>query len=246
MTTLEEIQDNTTRNAIGAALEAARACYGEITRARDELNAMESQGVYAEGYIAEQREETAGQVRQVVEGHLDGARAKLDDACLTVTRKLDKLTKLDPDQLAAARGQVAMFLGDLREEPEQLLTAYEQSFDVPTDRRAIEELAERALRVLPDTPDRGMFESNWNRLRERLENRLPFEQRRPRAALGELEQAREYLASVEQAVIASIRALVNPRQTGNLTAYSRVYAYEKELTGEPAIEASVPSATAVG
>lgn len=246
MTMLEEIQPIAARNAIGAALDAARSCYGEVTDARDRLNAMEAGGVYAEGYIAEQREEAARRVRQAVDSHLNGARERIESASLAVTRRLEELAAVDPDELAAAQGQISLFFGDLREDPRQLLTAYEQSFDIPADRRAIEELAARALRVLPDTPDRGVFEADWNRLKDRLENRLPSEQRQPRIALNELERAREYLADVEEAVTAAIAALVDPRRNGNLTAYSKAHIYEEDLAGESIIAASIPAATAVG
>lgn len=163
MTRLEEIQDAAARNAIGAALEAARVSYEEIKAARDDLNAMEARGVYTEGYVEEQRRRQAGAVRQSVEARLAGGRRGVEAARGPVEGKLQKLTAVKPEQLAAAHSAISMFLGDLRESPEQLLTAYEQSFDVPADRRAIEELAQRALRVLP-TPGRGIFEGRWEEL----------------------------------------------------------------------------------
>lgn len=240
MTTLQELQDTTTRNAIGAALEAARASYEEIRIARDELNAMETGGVYAAGYIEEQRQQRADRVSLGVEARLNDARERVGAARASTEGKLASLTAVNPEALAAAHSTIAMFLGDLRENPGQLVTAYEQSFDAPADRRAIEELAARALRTLPDTPARGLFESNFERLRERLEDRLPPEQREPRIMLVELERAMEYLANVEQATTYAIRSLVNPRQAGNLTAFSKASVYEEDLAGESPIEAAIP------
>ena len=240
MTTLEQIKDTTARNAISGALEASRASYEEIRAARDELNAMESQGVYAENYVEEQRRARADRVRGIVEAKLNGAREKVGAARSAIEGKLERMTAVKPDELAAAHGALAPFFGDLRETPGQLLTAYEQSFDVPADRRAIEELAARALRVLPDDPQRGLFENNWERLLERLEDRLPLEQREIRDTLRELERVPEYLAAVEQATTYAIRALVNPRERGNLTALTRASVYEEELTGESAAERDIP------
>lgn len=240
MTKLQQIQDATTRRAITGALEAARGSYEEIRAARDELNAMESRGVYAEGYVEEQRRARADGVRASVEARLEGARDGVASARSATEGKLDKMTAVKPDQLAAAHGALAPFFGDLRENPGQLLTAYEQSFDVPADRRAIEELVARALRVLPDDPERGVFELNWERLRDRLEDRLPFEQREPRLMLGELERTVEYLAAVEQATTHAIRTLVNPRERGNLTALTRASVYEEEMIGESPAEAHIP------
>ena len=246
MTTLQEIQDTTASTAIEAALEAARSCYAEIREARDDLNAMEKQGVYAEGHVEEQRRQRADAARESVEARLTGARRKVEAAEASVEGKLEKLTAVEPARLAAAHGAISMFLGDLRENPAQLLTAYEQSFDVPADRRAIEELAQRALRVLPDTQKRGLFKARWEEMQKRLEDRLPFDQRAPRAALNELARAFGYLASVEQATTAAIGALVNPRQRGKLTAYSFASVYERELIGEAAIESEIPMESAVG
>lgn len=240
MTTLEQIKDTTARNAISGALEASRASYEEIRIARNELNAMESGGVYAAGYVEEQREQRADRVRGIVEAKLGDARDRVSAARTTIEAKLHKMTAVKPDELAAAHGALAPFFGDLRENPGQLLTAYEQSFDVPADRRAIEELAERALRVLPDDPQRGLFESNWERLVERLEDRLPVEHREIRATVGELGRATEYLAAVEQATTYAIRGLVKPRQAGNLTALAKVSTYEEEMLGESPAEASIP------
>ena len=240
MTTLEQIRDTTARNAISTALEASRASYEEIRTARDELNAMESAGVYAEGYVEDQRRQRADRVRQSVEARLEGARQKVGAARSTIEAKLDRMTAVKPDELAAAHGALAPFFGDLREDPRQLLTAYEQSFDVPADRRAIEELAQRALRVLPDTPGRGVFESDWERLRERLEDRLPLEHREGRATVAELGRCVEYLAAVEQATTHAIRTLVNPRERGNLTALTKASVYEEELTGESPAERDIP------
>ncbi len=240
MTRLEQMKDTTTRSAIGAALEASRASYEEIRIARDELNAMESGGVYAAGYVEEQREQRADRVRGIVEAKLNGARERVGAARSAIEGTLARMTAVKPDELAAAHATIAMFLGDLRENPEQLVTAYEQSFDVPADRKAIEELVARALRTLPDTPERGMFESKWTMLQKRLEDRLPAKEREPRAMLAELERAVEYLASVEQATTAAIRGLVNPRNGGNLTAYAKASVYEEELAGISPLEANIP------
>ncbi len=184
-------------------------------------------------------------MRQAVEARLVGARGKVEAARSAIEGTLARLTRVDPGRLAAAHGQISMFLGDLREDPGQLLAAYEQSFEVPEDRRAIEELAQRALKVLPDTPQRGMFEAKWNRLRERLEEGLPVEHRRAKGALGELERAREYLGYVAVVTAAAAaEGLVDPRRGGNLTAFSKAAAYERELSGESAIESRLPAAAA--
>jgi hypothetical protein len=65
-------------------------------------------------------------------------RLKDLDASVSVEGKLEKLAAVESRQLAAAHGAISMVLKNLRESPEQLLAAYEQSFDVPADRRAIE------------------------------------------------------------------------------------------------------------
>ena len=244
MTTLEQIQDTTARSAIGEALQAARASYEEITAARDELNALEASNVYSDFHIAEQRSQRADAVRQVVEGRITGARESVAVAFEDISGRLSKLTAVDPERLSTVQGQITMFTGDLREDPAQLFVVYEQSFDIPEDRRAIEDLAERALRVLPDTPARGDFERRWNALRKRLENRLPEKERTLRAALTELEQTREYLGAVAQATTASIDGFTNPRQRGNLTAYSKAHTYESELAGESSIQSRLPAASA--
>jgi hypothetical protein len=242
MPRLEEIQNATARSAIGAALEAAQASYDEIAQARDALNELESSGVYAEGYLEEQREARAQSVRQSVEQRISNARDRVDSAAQRVGRELDNLSAVDPARLAAAQSQISMLLGDIREDPEQLLVAYRQSFDVPEDRRAIEELAARALRILPDTTERGIFEAKWNQLREQLEERRPVEERTARRALAELERASEYLGNVHQVTDAGVRGLTDPRSGGNLTAYSQAHIYERELAGDSAIKATLPTA----
>ncbi len=151
---------------------------------------------------------------------------------------------MDPDRLATAQGQLSMLLGDLRADPEQLLEAYLGSFNVPEDRRAIEELAQRALRILPDTLQSGFFETKWGQLLEQLEDRLPEEERNARRGLTEFERAREYLGYVSQATTPAIRGLTDPRAAGNLTAFSKAHTYEQELSGESAIKETLPSAAA--
>ncbi len=236
MTKLEEMQDATARNAVGAALEAARESYREIREARDELNEMESRGVYAEGYVEEQRSDRAEAVRASVQDRLADARKKAGAAGDSIEGKLEKLAAVEPEELAAAHRAISPFLGDLRGEPERLLGAYERSFDVPADRRAIEELAERALRVLPE-PSRGLFAPRWEELQKRLEDRLPAEQRPLRAALNELARAVGYLAAVEQVTTDAVNGLVEPRAGRNLTAFSQAHAYEQEVSGESAVRA---------
>jgi hypothetical protein len=58
-----------------------------------------------------------------------------------------------------------------------------------------------------------------------------------------LERAREYLGYVAQAT-AAVKGLIDPRQSGNLTAFSKAYAYEQELAGESAIRDTLPTAAA--
>jgi chromosome segregation ATPase len=239
---LEEIQNTNARNAIGAALDAAQASYEEIAQARDALNELESSGVYAENYLEQQRAQRAQRVRQNVEQRISNARARVDSASQSIEQELTTLGVVDPGRLAAAQSQISMLLGDIREDPEQLLVAYQQSFDVPEDRRAIEELVQRALRILPDTPQRGLFEGKWNQLREQLEERRPVEERDARRNLTELERAREYLGHVNQVTDAAIRGLTDPRSGGNLTAYAQAHVYEEELTGESAIKETLPTA----
>lgn len=242
MPRLEEIENIVTRRAITAALEAARGSYGEIASAHDELNALEAQGVYQPGFIEERRQETAKRVRQSVEGRVAGAQERIGLARKTIERELAKAPAVDPGQLAAAQGEISMLLGDLREDPDQLLAAYEQSFGDAPSRRAIENLAGRVAQVLPDTPKRGIFESNFARLRERLEYRLPQEEKALRQNLSNLHRAAEYLNDVLASLHAAIKGLVNPRQGGNLTIASRVFTYEREVSGASAIEDTLPQA----
>jgi hypothetical protein len=244
MTTLEQIKDTTTRSAISGALEASRASYEEIRKARNELHAMESSGVYAEGYVEDQRRQRAERVRKGVEARLEGARDRVGAARSALASKFERMAGVKPEQVAAAQSSLAMFMGDLRENPEQLLTAYEQSFDAPADRKAIEAMVVQALRVLPDDPRRGLLEANFEKLRERLEDRLPVEQREIRPLIGELERALEYLAHVEQVTTSAIRGLVDPRQSGNLTAFAKASVYEEELTGASPMQDAIPMTSA--
>lgn len=230
-------------NAETSALEAARASYQEIASARDELNALEARGVYQPGYIEEQRQETAARVRQGVEVRLAGAGERVEAARGTVEGQLAELKAVDPSKLAAATGQFQLVFGSsLRENPEMLLQAYEKSFDNPVDRRALEELADRLLRTLPGDAESGVFESKWDRLQERLEDRLPKGEREARRGLKALERAAGYLHDVAVVTSAAIKGLTNPRQGGNLTVATRVHTYERELSGGSAVEGTLPQA----
>ncbi len=143
------------------------------------------------------------------------------------------------EEIAAATTRISLVYGDgLREDPEQLFAYYRNTFDHPGDRRAVEELAERLLGALPESPGKEVFRSRWEGLREELAERLPAEQREARATLSVLERAREYVATVEQATTAEIRGLVEPRERGNLTAYARARAFEEAFFGEVMIERS--------
>ena len=242
MPRLEDIQNTTARSSIAQAMDAAQASYEEIAQARDALHELEASGVYAENFLEQKREQRAQSVRQNVEQRISNARSRLNSASQSIEAELARLGAIDPDRLAVAQSQISMLLGDIREDPEQLLVAYRQSFDVPEDRAAIEELVSRALRILPDTPQRGVFEARWNQLREQLEEKRPMEERVARRALTELERAREYLGYVHQVVDAAIRGLTDPRSGGNLTAYAKVHVYEEELTGESAIKETLHTA----
>jgi hypothetical protein len=59
--------------------------------------------------------------------------------------------------------------------------------------------------------------------------RLPQEERDLRRGLSELERASQYLRDVFQVAYDGIECLVNPRHNTNLTAYSRVLVFEREL-----------------
>ncbi len=88
-----------------------------------------------------------------------------------------------------------------------------------------------------------MFEGRWNRLQERLEEGLPAEHKRAKEGLAELGRTEAYLDAVGQATAAAIGELAEGRRRGgNLTAFSRAYAYEREVAGESAIESRKPPA----
>lgn len=243
----EEIQHNAARTAIRGALEAARASYAEIREVWDGLNELESSGVYAPGYIEEQREQRAAAVRQSVEARLVGARQGVDNARRQVESRIEEWRQVSADQYAAATAQLQMAVGDrLHDNPEMLLSLYENLYDTPADRRAIEDLAGRLLAVLPEGTARISFEDRWSRLQESLSTRLPEEQRIERKALAELDRAREYVGDAETAVTSAIAGLTNPRDGGNLTAFSKALTYERELAGEGIIDMQLPNATPSG
>lgn len=231
-------------NAVGAALEAARKSYAAIQQARDALNQLESAGVYQPGYVEEQRQQRADDTTQSVGAILDGARQRVEDATSRVRASLDRARTLEPAQVTAPKGEIAIFLGDLGGDPDQLLGIYERSFDDPPARRAVEQLAQRALTVLPGSPGRDAFEVQWARLQERLEDRLPERERGLRQGLAELERTGEYLNNVAAATTAAILGLADPRQPGNLTAYSQAVLFEKEHAVDSAIERALPMARA--
>ncbi len=237
MKAIHELQDERARRAISAAGAAARDSYEEISQARDELNALEAEGVYVPDYLEERRREAAERVRASVGQRLDQARRQVEAEASRVASGLDRAGRVDAQEIAAATSRIGLVYGDgLRENPDELMRYYRNTFDDPADRRAVEDLAERLMSALPDGPGKETFRLGWERLREELADRLPLEQREARATLGALERAKEYVAAVEQATTAEIRSLVDPRERGNLTAYARARAFEEEAFGEIAIQ----------
>jgi hypothetical protein len=206
---------------------------------------MESWGVYTDSYVEEQRRERAEIARRYVEARLASAEGRVEEARGVTRGYLDELTDLGAEVLTV-QGQISALLGDLRENPDQILMVYENSFDLPADRRAIEDLAERVLRVLPDTQERSSFAAKWESLQEKLEDRLPEKERMLRRDLASLERASAYLSDVLTVANGAVKSLASPRSAseGNLTAYARAVAFEKEF-GEnpiPPIEQHVPLA----
>ncbi len=246
-TKLEEMANIPARNAIAQALEAAQAAYGEIQKSRNYLSKLEAGQVYADTYIEAERLRRSESTREAVQGHIAGARRALERARASVEQQLARVTAVSPEKMAAAQGQLGMFLGDLSEDPSSLLGAYERSFDHPADRHALQDLASRALRVLPDSREKCAFEVQWGRLRERLEDRLPAEERELRRGLSELGRAEEYLGHVNAATEAAIEGLTGKGRGRNLTAFSQAHRYELEMVGRSTIEDRLPAMpTAVG
>ncbi len=73
-----ELKDGRARSVISAAGDAARASYAEISQARNELNALEAEGVYVPGYLEDRRREAADRVAASVGRRLDEVRRRVE------------------------------------------------------------------------------------------------------------------------------------------------------------------------
>src|SRR5215212_9100840 len=106
------------QQAVTSALEAASEAYAQISGARNELNALEARGVYAENYIAQQRQQRAASVRSGAEQRLRGAQESIGANQTRIVSRVESARAIDPDTLGSAQSTLAPFMGDPRETPE--------------------------------------------------------------------------------------------------------------------------------
>jgi hypothetical protein len=187
---------NRVRSEVEKAANAALAAKAKIAK----YNNLSD--VYREEHLAEQRAKIASEARGEIEAHLGSAAKSLEDARVRARKELEKRRKVDPAQLAATTAQLQMVLGNsLAEQPERLLDLYEMSFDNPVERRVIEDLAQRVIRVMPHSAQKMRFADRWEERQRSLVDKLPEEERQVLAEIEAVDRiAEDYLTPASKAL----------------------------------------------
>lgn len=228
------------RNADHKVRQEIRAAVEEVLSARSRMEQTRSSGMYTEEYLSETRRKIADEARGKVTGYLEGAAEVVQAAEKSANKRIEEARHVDPSRLAIATTQLQMVLGDsLRQDPEKLLSVYEASFDDPVDRRAIEDLAEKLMRVMTDSPENRIFAHKWAEVERSLESKLPKEEREARRDLAELEAVSGYLGHAQQIMDHAVKRLSGEvAQDTMIYGTTRYYAieYEKQKGDEAPTE----------